>query len=428
MSFPDGNPEAPLKRARTEEPTASIPTGDSSFKLTIKQAALDLEEKGYAVVPGVFEPEFCDGIKAQLWDWMRRTTQGRVKPNDPSTWNSVNWVPHTHYIVQHYKMGHSKAVWAARKHPNAIKVFAHLYGTDKLTVSYDGACLWPAPEGLPGEGEDESNSDDVASASTSADSAPKKKKKWPRDNIWLHADQSPYATDRMCVQGFANFEEVDGQWDSTLKVIPGSHKKHEDLVSKHGIRPEMGGKQAGKPDKNHWYKFTEEELERIYGKDFREKVVRVSAPKGSIVLWDSRTVHQNCPPIKGRPIARDRAIVYLCYGPADWMSDAEVKNKAQRAIEERMSSHWPWQTKLFGKSPRTYGRVLPDFDEQTGERDDDDPLVRKLCCLDGAYPKTAGSGLLGWINEQQPLITVLKDHKVPNPPPKTTMKDFVTSV
>lgn len=408
MSEPtDGKLEAPLKRARTEELTASIPTGDSSFEAAIKKAALDLEEKGYAVVPGVFEPEFCDAIKAQLWDWVRRTTQGRVKPSDPSTWKTVNWIPHTHYIVQHYVMGHSKAVWAARKHPKAIEVFARLYGNDKLTVSYDGACLWPAPEGLPG---DESGIN------------------WTKDNIWLHVDQSLYLDGRRCIQGFANFEEADGQWDSTLKVIPGSHKIHEKLVSKHGIRPEMGGKQAGKPDKNHWYKFTEEELERIYGKDFREKVVRVSAPKGSIVLWDSRTVHQNCPPIKGRPIARDRAIVYLCYGPADWMSDAEVKNKAQRAIEERMSSHWPWQTKLFGKSPRTYGRVLPDFDEQTGERDDNDRLIRKLCCLDGAYPKTAGSGLLGWTHEQQPLITVLKDHKVPNPPPKTTLKDFVTGV
>ena len=44
--------------------------------------------------------------------------------------------------------------------------------------------------------------------------------------------------------------------------------------------------------------------------------------------------------------------------------------------------------------------MLPDFDVQTGGRDDNDPVVQKLCCMTPYGDK----GLLGWKKPQAPML------------------------
>ena len=337
-------------------------------------AALELKAQGYAVVEGVYTDAECARNKRAMWDWTSKTTQGRVKELDRNTCTGVKWPPHTHYIIQHLGVGHQQAAWNARTNKKAIEAFARLWGTDKLTSSFDGANLWPAPEGVNGT-------------------------RWPVDSTWMHVDQSPYNSDTECVQAWGTFEDVDGEWDATLMVVPGSHLLHKDLLKVNGCAPVH--KATGKPDNNDWYKFTPEELNAILGKDWKtKKAVRVSAPKGSMVFWDSRTFHQGCAPVEGRPVKRDRAIVYLCYGPVKWMTEVQKKKKRDAATNERTTTHWPLKSKLFAPTPRTYGRILPAYDVQTGGRDDNDPTVRKLCCFD-AYGST---GLLGWTKEKTPLL------------------------
>jgi hypothetical protein len=344
-----------------------------------KVAAEQLQTDGFAVIEGVFSEDECTRNKAELLSWISKTTQKRVDPTDSSTFTSQNWVPHTHFILQHYGIGHCRAAWNARTQKNAIAVFAHLYGTDKLTTSFDGANYWPAPELMMKNGS-----------------------RWPADKTWLHVDQTPYHSGLECIQSWATFEEVDGEWDATLMVVPGSHKIHKDLAAVHKCAPVTG---SGRPDRNDWYKFSPDELERVLGKDWKTtKTKRISAPKGSMVLWDSRTFHQGCAPRRGRPTARDRAIVYLCYAPTRWMTETQKEKKRKAAREHRTTTHWPLKSKLFPATARTYGRVLPDFDLQHGDgRDDKDPSVRKLCCFD-EY-ETAG-GLLGWTRAKSPLLPI----------------------
>lgn len=64
------------------------------------------------------------------------------------------------------------------------------------------------------------------------------------------------------------------------------------------------------------HKLTKEEL-KWYKCNENVEEIRIKAPKGSLVLWDSRLIHQNSPPQKGRENARWRYVIYTCMLPAD---------------------------------------------------------------------------------------------------------------
>jgi hypothetical protein len=81
------------------------------------------------------------------------------------------------------------------------------------------------------------------------------------------------------------------------------------------------------------------------------------------------------------------------------------------ACKERTTSHWPWQSFLTTLKPDVHGKELPPFSEQTGQRDDNDPLVRLLTCQ-RSYPR-AGGGLLGWPKTRAPLLDFDRAHVVP---------------
>ncbi len=377
----DASSSSSLTTGLLRETHLAVRWDAASLDSVVAVAARQLDVMGYAVVPGVFSEMECRRIRAAQWAWVEATTQHRVSRTNPKTWKLGYWVPCTRRIIQHCGVGQSDAAWLARTNLNAVRVFAGVYGDDKLTVSYDGMNLGPAPE-------------------LTLNDDGKTRAPWPQDGDWMHTDQSPYRKGRRCIQGFGTFEEVDGQCDATLMVIPRSHLTHKDLVTKHGIAPVLGGKQAGKRNTTDWYKFSEDDLAAVEGNNWRARRVRVSAPKGSIVLWDSRTDHQACAPVKGRKIPRQRNIVYLCYQPVKGMTDRQRARKVAAALNNRTTTHYPRKSKLFGPSPRTYGAQLPDFDVQTGGRDDNDPVVQKLCCM----TPYGNKGLLGWKKPQAPML------------------------
>ena len=109
-------------------------------------------------------------------------------------------------------------------------------------------------------------------------------------------------------------------------------------------------------DKTDWYKLTEAETNYFYNKGCVEK--KIHCPKGSLVLWDSRTIHCGVGPIKKRKKSNFRCVVYLCYTPRN-KATSKIIDKRIKAFEEvRMTNHWPHKPKLFPKNPRTYGNEL----------------------------------------------------------------------
>ena len=75
----------------------------------------------------------------------------------------------------------------------------------------------------------------------------------------------------------------------------------------------------------------------------------VTAPRGSLILWDSRTIHWNQHPRKDRSFnehPKVRMVGYLCYVPKKRMSD-RVKTLRLKAFQEGVSTgHNPAQFDL----------------------------------------------------------------------------------
>ena len=88
---------------------------------------------------------------------------------------------------------------------------------------------------------------------------------------------------------------------------------------------------------------------------------RIMCPKGSMVLWDSRTIHCGTEPLKRREQSNFRCVAYLCYMPRILAPVKEIVKKIKAFEEMRVTSHWPCKIKMFPKTPRTYGAELPEI-------------------------------------------------------------------
>ncbi len=51
----------------------------------VSQAAEDLREKGWAVVPAVLTELECDQTIGAIWEWLQKLNPA-IDPSDPATW------------------------------------------------------------------------------------------------------------------------------------------------------------------------------------------------------------------------------------------------------------------------------------------------------------------------------------------------------
>ena len=75
----------------------------------------------------------------------------------------------------------------------------------------------------------------------------------------------------------------------------------------------------------------------------------VIAKKGSIVLWDSRTFHQNQ---YGNP--EERIVQYISYLPKKRRSQKMYEKRLKYLRELRTTSHWAYPVKVNGLQPQTF--------------------------------------------------------------------------
>lgn len=285
----------------------------------------DLEENGVAVVSGVLNTQECTEMLSGAWDFLEKITEkfpedDRLDRNNPKTWRSYKHLfPSHNQLLQHYGVGHADFVWKVRENPKVISVFEEVWGTKDLLVSFDGAsvCLKPEVTNLG----------------------------WSRNGShWLHTDQAFTKLGFECVQSWVTACDVE-DGDATLLAIPGSHKFHHEFAERFGL----------KNHKDDWYKLANEKQVDFFVKEKGLTPVRVMCKAGDMVLWDSRTIHAGCNPVKGRPSPKLRCVAYLCYTPRSLATPKDLEKKRKAYKEGRTTSHWPHKPKLFGKRPRTYG-------------------------------------------------------------------------
>ncbi|KAM9969430.1 hypothetical protein ACTFIR_001265 [Dictyostelium discoideum] len=268
-----------------------------------------LYDHGWAIVPKVVAKERCKEYLSRFWDWLEGFGSG-LKRDRPSTWTSDNWPGNIHGIFQNYALGHQQFVWDVRQETDIMKIFEMIYQTPELLVSFDGGNL---------------------SRPTNAE---------PKS--WAHFDQGSSKFGFRCIQGFLNLD-VCQENDGGLIVYQDSHLQHDKYFA-----------ESAEQSQGDWYKFEKDPHTLKWFKDCKK--IKVCCEPGDVVLWDSRTIHYACQPVKNAGNGNCRAVVYVSYQPASLASEKVLAQKQQAFHSKRMTSHWAAENiKLFPRTPRTYG-------------------------------------------------------------------------
>lgn len=286
----------------------------------------DLKKDGFAAIPDVISFEEVLQYHASMWSWMGGFGTG-IKQNNPQTWATKFWPPSIRGLIQHFGIGHAQFVWKLRAELAVRKVFATIHKLDdsketeeetQLVVSFDGACLAKAEIR---EVEHEKNS-------------------------WAHIDQGPSSAGEFkMVQGLMTLTDA-GPEKGGLIVYQNSHKLHGRFFKRF---PDM----TEKIGKGNWCKLEVKHRAWYFKHGCFE--VQVTAPRGSLILWDSRTVHYAVRPKEWRPIPR--AAIYLCYQPRTDGTDKQLVRKQKAFTERRMHTHYPIEFELFPERARDWGNL-----------------------------------------------------------------------
>jgi ectoine hydroxylase-related dioxygenase (phytanoyl-CoA dioxygenase family) len=268
-----------------------------------------LKKFGWCVIPDIITAERASEYISKMWDWLEGLNTG-VDRNNQKTWEEGTWPKVVGASIFHqYNAGHAQFMWDIRSEGNVIGAFSKIWGTDKLIVSFDGFGIMRPPELT--------------------------KKDYNSRGSWYHFDQAFTKREKCCIQGFVNLEE-SGHDDGALMVYERSHLLFNKFASKFGLKVR---------NKNFYMIKPEQELWLREQKGIRE--VKVLAPKGSLVLWDSRTAHCNVGPCNGRKDPLFRYVAYISMVPIDHATEADLKNKRDAFLKRETTSHWPQCTNIF---------------------------------------------------------------------------------
>lgn len=277
-----------------------------------------LHEEGYAVVRSALDEQELGKAQELLWSFLEEA--GGWRRGCPETWTDESlqrFASLSTGIVHGAGVGQSELQWFVRTRPSVRGAFERIWDTKELLSSFDGANVFrPWHSGA-----------------------------FPRTlGGWFHVDQGPTKRGRQAVQGLVALTE-QGPRTGGLVVIPGSQKRHDELVAK-----------VSNP--SDFVAVSEDSAVRREGARPR----LVACEPGDLVLWDSRCVHCNGPAFLPPTCPADellRAVSYVCMTPKACATEQALEER-RRAYELRTTtSHWP-HTRPFGLGWGKKGRL--DFE------------------------------------------------------------------
>tara|TARA_B100001248_G_C27392478_1_gene463273 strand:- start:105 stop:974 length:870 start_codon:yes stop_codon:yes gene_type:complete len=272
--------------------------------MNIEEIKQELSNKGYVIIPNILTSKEINLYSQEFHKWR----------NSIENLDSIHKRISPHLIYKFHQIGHQRHAWLIRTNPKIINIFKQLWDTDELVVSFDGSCYMP-----------------------------KETKK--KDNIWTHTDQSRKKEGLVCYQGYV---ALTSNKERTLVVYEGSHKLHQNYFKEMNIEVNKD-----------WNLIDHSYLDRI---KTQKRVLDV--PAGSLVLWDSRSFHQNQ---YGKPNSEERLVQYVSYLPKnDKKNSKSMQTKRQKYFnDKRTTSHWAYPIRVNSLQPKTYGddSLLIDYDK-----------------------------------------------------------------
>ncbi|RUS15426.1 hypothetical protein BC937DRAFT_92462 [Endogone sp. FLAS-F59071] len=349
-----------------------------------------LIEHGYALVKAM-EPSEARAIYSEFWDWLEALGTG-IKRDAPSTWDSETaWPDQVHGIVQSYGIGQAAFMWKCRTAPGVMRAFREVWlveSDEDLITSFDGAGMYPG-RALSGENENETKEESNNQAKgntkqTASPSSAKRRKKshspFTRDGeykLWPHRDQAADKGSMLCVQGVVNLTSNEGKYDGGLVVWPGSH-----LIDWTVKYPGMSGSSG-------FFRIPDAPVSRKRpgtAETIPSLSVTLRAPAGTLMLWDSRTIHCNRPPTT---LGGTRAVTYICMFPRKKATPAILRKRCNYYETWRTTSHWPAPITVNSDSKGWHSRntVDPVAIMERRRKDErpygeEDRLVRRLVGYD----------------------------------------------
>lgn len=298
-----------------------------------------LQEQGYCIIENVLTPEECASTQAAFDSFLIGLGTGLTK-DALSTGNvkSTQLPYNLHGIIEYPRMV-GPEVMNIRFNRNVNKIFSALWDVapKDLVTSEDRACYMPRAKEAP-----------------------------PAYRPWLHIDQGNTMPGLQCVQGVVTACDVSDN-GGTLVVVPGSHLHHDHLTVEADAYWE---KTTGKKQKSAANRFVRiPETLMTWLQEKHQLVPKMIRPikAGTMILWDSRTIHCNV-----QTMAEERMVVYTCQVPRKWAAEAKGKQleKKQKAfLAARNTSHWPHYVKMFGTKPHTYGAPLRIFAKELSDEE-----------------------------------------------------------
>jgi len=313
-------------------PIEILPLAPPRFDEPNAEAINYFKEHGYVVMKGANPAELVEAEKI-FWESAGRwygVHQDKIQQWGDDAWTCVGATRTG--VVSNDSSGHSPFMWYIRGLPRIKEIYAALWQTEDLLVSFDGYGVFRPPE-LYGQ--------------TRAG--------------WFHLDQNGKNKPGLhCAQGLLNVYP-SGPHDGGLVVVPGSHLKFDGWFRDKLIS-------TGKSD---FVPLSKMNMRDLWG----AQPVKICLEPGDFVLWDSRTSHCNHPAqlIPGNyPKRLRRLVAYVCMTPSQKAANLKLlRTQREEAFQTGTTlNHWPHEyhphpTDFGGSGKFTY-KPVPLNEHQMG--------------------------------------------------------------